>query len=197
MYQRSHAARLLRAVDCYQQAFMFVRADAPRWAVQHINEAAIEMTGARRIAAGGPARSRHRAYGERPLGTCTLISRTPVGQQMEVQQASLLMSAATTQQVTIWSWALQRFVACSQIPAARSTRQSGVGTAHVHLCPAAPRAAAYLRHMCLELACLVAPGVSRSRALRSAFWDVWQPVRAGAVRRICACARLLLVHGVL
>ena len=27
---------------------MFVRADAPRWAIQHLNEAAIEMTGAHR-----------------------------------------------------------------------------------------------------------------------------------------------------
>ena len=47
-YQKSHGERLLRALDCYDEAFMFVRADAPRWAIQHLNEAAIEMTGAHR-----------------------------------------------------------------------------------------------------------------------------------------------------
>jgi hypothetical protein len=52
-YQRSHASRLLRALDCYTQAYMFVRADGPRWAVQHINEAAIKLTGARRGGRGG------------------------------------------------------------------------------------------------------------------------------------------------
>ena len=45
-YQKSHADRLLRALDCYDDAFMFVRADEPRWAIQHLNEAAIDMTGA-------------------------------------------------------------------------------------------------------------------------------------------------------
>ena len=45
-YQKSHGECLLRALDCYDEAFMFVRADAPRWAIQHLNEAAIEMTGA-------------------------------------------------------------------------------------------------------------------------------------------------------
>ena len=45
-YQKSHGERLLRALDCYEEAFLFVRADAPRWAIQHLNEAAIEMTGA-------------------------------------------------------------------------------------------------------------------------------------------------------
>ena len=44
-YQKSHGERLLRALDCYDEAFMFVRADAPRWAIQHLNEAAIEVTG--------------------------------------------------------------------------------------------------------------------------------------------------------
>lgn len=44
-YQRSHADRLLRALDCYEHAFMFVHAELPHWAVQHVNEAAIEMTG--------------------------------------------------------------------------------------------------------------------------------------------------------
>jgi len=57
-YQRSHAARLLRALDCYTQAYVFVRADGPRWAVQHINEAAIKMTGARRGRRAGPAPAR-------------------------------------------------------------------------------------------------------------------------------------------
>jgi len=57
-YQRSHAARLLRALDCYTQAYIFVRADGPRWAVQHINEAAIKMTGARRSRRAGPAPAR-------------------------------------------------------------------------------------------------------------------------------------------
>ncbi|KAK9834124.1 hypothetical protein WJX81_000060 [Elliptochloris bilobata] len=50
-YQKSHATQLLRALDCYEEAFMFVRADEPLWAVQHVNEAAIEMTGVSRSTA--------------------------------------------------------------------------------------------------------------------------------------------------
>jgi len=40
--------------------------------------------------------------------------------------------------------------------------------------------------------CDRAPGVSRCRALQTAFWDLWQPMRAGGVRRGLPAPRYFL-----
>ena len=44
--QRLHSLRLLRAMDAYKQAFLFVDASAPGWRVLYMNDEAMKRTGA-------------------------------------------------------------------------------------------------------------------------------------------------------
>ena len=41
-----HSLRLLRAMDAYKQAFLFVDASAPGWRVLYMNDEAMKRTGA-------------------------------------------------------------------------------------------------------------------------------------------------------
>lgn len=44
--QHLHSLRLLRAMDAYKQAFLFVDACAPGWRVLYMNDEAMKRTGA-------------------------------------------------------------------------------------------------------------------------------------------------------
>ena len=44
--QRLHSLRLLRAMDAYKQAFLFVDASRPGWRVLYMNDEAVKRTGA-------------------------------------------------------------------------------------------------------------------------------------------------------
>ncbi len=43
--QRAHTLRLLRTMDCYKEAFMFVDVSVSQWRVLFMNEQAIQETG--------------------------------------------------------------------------------------------------------------------------------------------------------
>lgn len=43
--QRAHTLGLLRTMDCYKEAFMFVDVSVSQWHVLYINEQAIQRTG--------------------------------------------------------------------------------------------------------------------------------------------------------
>lgn len=43
--QRAHTLRLLRSMDCYKAAFMFVDVSVSQWRVLYMNEQAIQKTG--------------------------------------------------------------------------------------------------------------------------------------------------------
>ncbi len=40
-----HSLKLLRAMSCYSEPYMFVDVASPRWAILHINDAVTEKTG--------------------------------------------------------------------------------------------------------------------------------------------------------
>ena len=44
--QRLHSLRLLRAMDAYKQAFLFVDVSRPGWRVLYMNDEAMKRTGA-------------------------------------------------------------------------------------------------------------------------------------------------------
>ena len=42
---RRHSLKLLRAMDCYKEPYLFVDVASPRWAILHINDAVTQKTG--------------------------------------------------------------------------------------------------------------------------------------------------------
>ena len=45
-YQRRHSLKLMRAMSCYNQAFLLVDTSAPGWRILHANDSVTAHTGA-------------------------------------------------------------------------------------------------------------------------------------------------------